>query len=160
MATKAPRPKKSVPTLQLKIELTGIKPVIWRRVLVPETITLPKLHLVIQAAMGWMDCHLHEFEILGERYGEPDPDWDMGDGPISEARVKLSKALQGMISFRYIYDFGGEPGYSDFLEAVLNPLHEEHEQVLEWCGGDFDPEHFEESVANFRMRGILSKVVM
>ena len=197
MATKAPRPKKPVPTLQLKIELTGIKPVIWRRVLVPETITLPKLHLVIQAAMGWMDCHLHEFEILGERYGEPDPDWDMGDGPISEARVKLSKSLQGMTSFRYIYDFGdhwqhkikvekvfaddlgfalplcvagaracppedvgGEPGYSDFLEAVLNPLHEEHEQVLEWCGGDFDPEHFEESVANFRMRGILSKVVM
>ena len=40
-------------TLQLHIELRGSKPKIWRRVLVPETITLAKLHAVIQAAFGW-----------------------------------------------------------------------------------------------------------
>ena len=49
------------PLWQLRIELMGIKPVIWRRVLVPGTITLGKLHQVIQEAMGWLDVHLHEF---------------------------------------------------------------------------------------------------
>ena len=58
--------------LQLKIELAWIKPVIWRRIIVPETMTLGKLHDAIQAAMGWCDCHLHEFEIAGERYGIPE----------------------------------------------------------------------------------------
>lgn len=47
-----------------------------RRVAVPETITLGKLHDVIQATMGWCDCHLHEFEIAGERYGIPNPEFD------------------------------------------------------------------------------------
>ena len=39
--------------LQLHIELTGIEPAIWRRVVVPAAIPLDKLHKVIQAAMGW-----------------------------------------------------------------------------------------------------------
>ncbi len=39
---------------------------------------LGKLHDVIQATMGWSDCHLHEFELGGERYGIPDPDFDWG----------------------------------------------------------------------------------
>ncbi|WP_264165922.1 plasmid pRiA4b ORF-3 family protein [Burkholderia sp. AU30280] len=57
----------------MKIALSRIKPSIWRRVVVPETITLAKLHRVIQAPLGWTDSHLHEFEIAGERYGIPDP---------------------------------------------------------------------------------------
>jgi len=74
--------------LQLWIELAWIKLAIWRRVVVPETITLPKLHHFIQAVMGWHNCHLHEFEIAGERYGVPDPDYDFE--PIrNEQRVRL-----------------------------------------------------------------------
>lgn len=51
------------PLWQLRIELIGIKPTIWRRVLVPGTVSLGKLHQVIQVTMGWMDVHLHEFDI-------------------------------------------------------------------------------------------------
>lgn len=57
----------------LHIALKHIKPVVWRRVIVPANITLNRLHRVIQAAMGWEDLHLHEFEIAGTRYGHPDP---------------------------------------------------------------------------------------
>lgn len=83
----ATRKKTSGSLLQLKIELAGIKPLIWRRVIVPEAITLAKLHQVIQAVMGWTDSHLHEFEIAGEQYGIPDPDDSFGPPVVSEIRL-------------------------------------------------------------------------
>jgi Plasmid pRiA4b ORF-3-like protein len=36
-------------------------------------------------------------------------------------------------------DCGGPWGYGDFLEAIQNPNHEQHEKMLEWSGGTFDP---------------------
>lgn len=55
--------------IQLRIELLEMKPAVWWRVIVPAAIKLPKLHRVIQAAMGWEDVHLHEFDIGKNRYG-------------------------------------------------------------------------------------------
>ncbi len=60
---------------QLKITLRDIKPPIWRRVQVQSSTTLSKLHLIIQAAMGWYNCHLHSFSIQGIEYGQPEPDY-------------------------------------------------------------------------------------
>lgn len=40
-------------------------------------------------------------------------------------------------------DVGGPPGYEEFLEAIRDPKHEEHEPMLEWCGGAFDPTAFD-----------------
>ena len=37
-------------------------------------------------------------------------------------------------------DVGGSWGYGDFLEAITDPDHDDHEQMLEWVGCDFDPE--------------------
>jgi hypothetical protein len=37
-------------------------------------------------------------------------------------------------------DCGGIWGYADFLEAIHDPQHPEHEAMLEWIGGEFDPE--------------------
>ncbi len=108
------------PLWQLRIELMGIKPVIWRRVLVPGTITLGKLHQVIQEAMGWLDVHLHEFDINDVRFGEPDPEWDTGD-VISEKRVKLKNALEGTATFHYMYDFGDGWNHRIKVEKVLPP---------------------------------------
>ena len=45
----------------LRIEIAYIEPLIWRRVAVHSSINLNALHTVIQAAMGWLDCHLWEF---------------------------------------------------------------------------------------------------
>lgn len=95
--------------LQLRIQLLGVEPAVWRQVLVPESITLPKLHEVIQAAIGWRDSHLHEFEINSVRYGQPDPGWDQGSGLLlSEAGVLLGKCLADCKSFTYVYDLGDD----------------------------------------------------
>jgi hypothetical protein len=187
MATQS---KRTAMQLQLRIELADIKPVIWRRVVVPETITLTKLHRVIQAVMGWMDCHLHEFEIAGERYGIPDPDDPFGPPVLSEARAKLGVSLQGMKSFRYVYDFGdnwehkikvekimpphswpaptclgganacppedvgGPYSYPEFVKAIADPPHPEHNDLLQWHGGPFDPTAFDLATIERRLASI------
>ena len=40
-------------------------------------------------------------------------------------------------------DVGGFPGYADFLEAMADPKHEEHDRILEWYGEKFDPDEAE-----------------
>ncbi len=45
-------------------------------------------------------------------------------------------------------DVGGPPGYENFLEAITDRSHEEHEDFMEWIGGDFDPEEFDVVVTN------------
>jgi hypothetical protein len=51
-------------------------------------------------------------------------------------------------------DVGGLGGYFEFLEAVANPLHEEHDAIVEWCGGKFDPAHFDVTETNLRLQHI------
>lgn len=45
-------------------------------------------------------------------------------------------------------DCGGAWGYESFLEAVQNPKHPEHDELLEWVGGEFDPEAFDLEAVN------------
>ncbi len=40
-------------------------------------------------------------------------------------------------------DVGGVWGYGEFLSAIADPAHEEHESYLEWAGGPFDPTEFD-----------------
>ena len=49
-------------------------------------------------------------------------------------------------------DCGGIWGYADFMEAIQNPDHERHEELLEWVGGRFDPEAFDPRRATKAMR--------
>ncbi len=172
--------------LHLRIELADVIPLVWREVIVPARITLPKLHSVILKTMGWEGGHLHEFQFRDEAYGIPDPDWDYG--VQSQNRVTLRNALAGSRSFIYTYDFGddwqhrvqvlseflpvpgtdrirclagqnacppedvgGAFGYADYLEAIANPEHEEHETWINWRGSGFDPDCFDIQTANLRL---------
>ena len=54
---------------RLRITLDEVVPTVWRRLLVPGSVRLAKLHDMFQAAVGWTDSHLHSFEIGGQRYG-------------------------------------------------------------------------------------------
>ena len=54
----------------LKIRLLEIEPEIWRRFAVPASISLDRLHDIIQIVMGWTDSHLHEFTFGKKRYTE------------------------------------------------------------------------------------------
>lgn len=49
-------------------------------------------------------------------------------------------------------DVGGIPGFEMFLEAISDPSHPEYEEMLEWVGGDFDPEHFDLAQTNDLLR--------
>ena len=94
---------------QFKIMLLEISPSIWRRIQVRDCM-LAELHDHIQAAFGWCNCHMHQFEIDGERYGLPSPDdLDFGVGMIDESSVLLSQLLPKSgkrARWIYEYDFG------------------------------------------------------
>ena len=49
-------------------------------------------------------------------------------------------------------DCGGAWGYVDFLDAIKNPKHEQHAGMLEWIGGEFDPEAFDIEAVNEGLR--------
>ena len=51
-------------------------------------------------------------------------------------------------------DCGGIWGYSDFLEAIQNPKHEEHESMLEWVGGEFDPDELDIKLINSHLKNL------
>jgi len=40
-------------------------------------------------------------------------------------------------------DCGGIWGYASFLEAIRDPEHAEHDEMVEWVGGEFDPDAFD-----------------
>jgi len=105
--------------LQLKISLTGTRPPIWRRILVPEGLSLSELHDVIQAVMGWTDSHLHDFQWRGRRFGVPDPELDW-DQVIDEDTVTLKKlGLSVKARLKYLYDFGDGWEHVLTVEQVL-----------------------------------------
>jgi hypothetical protein len=49
-------------------------------------------------------------------------------------------------------DVGGTAGYLEFLKAIGNPKHPEHEDMLIWIGGAFDPEGFDLNAINRTLR--------
>lgn len=51
-------------------------------------------------------------------------------------------------------DVGGVWGYEEFLTAINDPKHDEHDSYLEWCDGEFDPEVFDLDKVNHRMQHI------
>ncbi len=92
---------------RLHVSLLEIAPLIWRRIELSSETSLARLHDVLQAAMGWKDYHLHEFEIAGQRYGVPNPDYDEPGEVFKESSAKLSKVLPCKgATLLYTYDFG------------------------------------------------------
>ena len=88
-------------------------------------------------------------------------EYDFGDG--WEHEVLLERVTPLELGERYPVCLGGERscppedvggvwGYAGFLEAVQDPKHKEHSRYLEWCGGSFDPEHFDAAEATRMMR--------
>jgi len=103
--------------LQLRIALLEVKPEVWRRLVVPADIRLDELHEVLQAAMGWFDCHLHLFHFASAEYGVPDPDYpDQGE---DERKKKLHQLVRVGDAFGYSYDFGDGWEHRVVVEAAV-----------------------------------------
>jgi len=110
--------------VQLRVELRGVKPLVWRRILVHETVTLAKLHVILQWTMGRTDSHLHEYEIARCRYGirDDDDNWP-GVEPVADARrVRLKSFIEaGVRRFTYQYDFGDSWEHVIKFEDLVQP---------------------------------------
>lgn len=102
---------------QIKVTLNGVKPPVWRRLLVPSSLSLKDLHKVLQVALGWTDSHLHGFTAKGRHYGIPDLEFGMGQ--INESRVRLDEVLSTEKDVMiYAYDFGDGWEHKIVLEKI------------------------------------------
>lgn len=134
---------------EMKVRLKGTRPGIWRRFQTSGSITLYKLHRILQVVMGWSDYHLYEFRICKSGYGEPDPDYS--PETKSARRVRVSEVLtRGMTKLTYIYDFGDYWEHEIVVERILpaeqhlrHPVCTEGERACppEDCGGIWGYSH-------------------
>ena len=102
---------------QLKVTLRGIRPPIWRRLVVTADTTLTRLHRVLQIAMGWEDSHIHEFRVGDRRPA------GLGSAQMGRSARIGNVLTETGSSLTYTYDLGD--GW-------------EHTIVLEkrFCGSD------------------------
>ena len=176
---------------RLRISLNDTAPEVWRLVDVPLAASLKMLPDIVQAAMGWEDYHLWEFEAGDRRYGLPDPEW-LDDELAAARNVKLGALIdRGVRELFYTYDIGdnwhhhiivestgpgeadtkyprfiasarrcppedvgGTPGYENFLDAIADPNHEEHAEILQWLGRPYDPDTFDDLITKRRVAAI------
>ncbi|MBG0814629.1 plasmid pRiA4b ORF-3 family protein [Planomonospora sp. ID82291] len=132
-----------IPAYQLKISLYGG---LWRRVLVPENMTLGALHEVIRVLFGWGDDHLHVFETAKRRYADPFFGLEeCGD----EYACRVNRAMPSPRSkMTYVYDLGDCWTHEILLEKVCGEV---AHPVCAGGRGDnpiehYDPEYPEEPV--------------
>ncbi|MFD4181976.1 plasmid pRiA4b ORF-3 family protein [Rhodococcus sp. NPDC058514] len=150
---------------QVRIELDGIAPAIWRRIVVPSNLRLDELHPLLQAAMGWGDCHLHQWarvdpqrpsrrEVFAMRSSIEDSFADEDDDACEED-VRLDQVLRELgDTLLYEYDFGDGWVHTIRLEAVAEDmapvacLAGERACPPEDCGGAHGYEHLLEVLAD------------
>ncbi len=159
----------------LRIELRDLKPAIYREVLVDPGMTLRKLHNLVQAAMGWEDCHMYAFakptgsqrfyNVPRDKVFEPRnaASWDEPANDDSKCTVGdiLHKPKDKLI---YLYDFGDDWEHLITLKSVVETdsvlphlMKAENGCPPEDCGGPpgfadwaiiwFDPKHPEYETA-------------
>jgi hypothetical protein len=112
--------------VQCKVLLQDIEPPVWRRIEVPANYTFWDLHVAIQDAMGWLDCHLHAFRIRNARTGGadeigiPDPDAFEGDPEVLPGwEIPIVRYFsQAGDQAEYEYDFGDSWTHDVVLEAI------------------------------------------
>jgi len=108
---------------RIRFSIDGIEPPVWRVLLVHRKTTLGDLHHVLQAAFGWLDCHLHRFEIGGLTVGDPDilDEEAAADDPrtLHEDDIRLFDFAYDAPPFLYVYDFGDHWVHKVAIEAVL-----------------------------------------
>jgi hypothetical protein len=106
---------------RLKITLDDVEPRITRRLETPLAIRLDRLHLTIQAAMGWTNSHLYEIRAGDMGWGEPDPDG--GDDCLDASKAKLIDVLEdmGVKTLRYLYDFGDGWEHTIKIDRLFDP---------------------------------------
>lgn len=113
--------------LKLKINLENMPFPIYRKVLIPSNITMDELHLIIQVAMGWENCHLYEFsdkkgkcKIRVQFDIEEDDLWGNDAESFDAGELSLLDFLEHTDgkTFWYWYDFGDDWWHKISIQKV------------------------------------------
>ena len=144
--------------VRLTVTLEGIDPPVWRRLEVPASLKLERLHDVLQVALGWTNSHLHVFEIGEERIGVSYALDQLTDGLCTRSgrMVELGHVVdKGFRRLTYEYDFGDSWRHTIEVESVEDePTGDDWVSCLEGarscppedCGGVGGYEHLLEVV--------------
>lgn len=139
---------------EFKISLSGIKPTIYRTILIEENRTFFELHAAIQIAFGWENSHMHIFEIGDDRIGMSEFE---DDHTIEERNIRLFQTgLNEKVKFEYIYDFGDHWLHEIQVTKILEPKKTFYPKCIkgamnrppEDCGGIYGFEDFKEIMGN------------
>ena len=106
---------------QLKIELVGSHPKVWRSLTVPSNTPFDELHDIIQISMGWEDEYPFEFTIGETTVRDFGPEIDMGENPYDrDAMDAVLDELVTMVKtrFTYIYNFHDRWEHQITLEKI------------------------------------------
>lgn len=121
----------------LHIQLLGIEPPIWRKLVVPGAISLHTLHKMFQVVMGWENAHLYLFRLTINKkttvYGLPDPDWESAGMLIRDSRrTKLDASVWAeWLELTYEYDLGDSWMHQITIEKIEHlPEENWHEDAL------------------------------
>src|SRR6478672_3318976 len=108
---------------RLKITLDDVEPTVLRRVDVPFDIRLDRLHLTIQAAMGWTNSHLYELRAGDVGWSTPYPDADSSGDFLDARKARLDDVLEdiGTKKLIYLYDFGDGWEHTIKVERLADP---------------------------------------
>jgi hypothetical protein len=115
-------------TFRVRIDLSDVRPPIWRVIDVSSAVHLDQVHQVVQRAFAWNDSHLHRFAI-GTSVWDSDAElylcpFDVREGEdegIPEQDVRLDEVLVGVgDALHYAYDYGDGWDHVLRLEAILD----------------------------------------
>jgi len=125
-----PEAADEVSVLRVRVDLDGARPPVWRRLDLRSDLTVTQLHEVLQAAMGWLDGHLHRFWVgptkqlwtgphLVNDLDEEDEGDEGGRAVGHEDAVEVGQLLRlpGDRLF-YTYDFGDGWDHTLTVESI------------------------------------------
>ncbi|MBX7432560.1 plasmid pRiA4b ORF-3 family protein [Mycobacterium sp. Y57] len=173
-------------TVRLQVVLRYVEPAVDRVIDVPASATLPELHELLQAAIGWTDSHLHQFVTPQATYGMVIP--GVETWPEDERDETGARLADLGTEFEYLYDFGdgwthhvevlgpggpapgcvdghgacppedcgGPGGYTELLDVLADPAHPEHEHMRSWVGNRLQP--FDRAATDQRVRRVVGEV--
>lgn len=114
---------KILKAFKLKISICGAEPDVWREIIVPSDYSFA-LHVAIQDAVGWQDCHLHQFFLKdpfkgqSKRIAWPVPDMEV---EIDERKALLKNYFKKVKdTIFYEYDFGDSWIHKIELKEIID----------------------------------------
>ena len=113
----------------IKVQIEHTNPLVWRRIIIPDQISLNALHDIIQCVFQWENDHLHEFSELRPK------------GNFIESEDEMRISLQDFMHPRkvliYTYDFGDNWEHRVTFERKAPDYKVRYATVIEYEGDNF-----------------------